>query len=492
MLKPKALLKHSKAKKKTQQVLETVDDFQAAGVDLEEAAGKWRAGDAVKSLRFFAKAVDVYNQGLQKYPDSIDLAYNKARTLLEVATHPLLVDHLPIPLPDALQQALDAHQYALNLDGDNPDTLFNTAQVLTSIAELRAANGAEGDAIKFLEDALELQSRCLAVQELKLEESMRQQKEYDAQPQPTINSDADESQAAATGTTGQLDPAEEQWFSIVEPITPDTLVDTVLAQLGTLTTLCSILSSATIHASSNGLAWIEEFSSKLIGTKLAHLLKEADSERLQEAALARANLMSHLLAAGYRLGSLDSSTYKRERDEAFQAPELKMDQSYASLTANAQSLILFNSALMETQRPDSVPQSSQRWNALSTAVNLLAAAAKKSDPVPDEIADTHLNRGNVSLLLYQLGQAPVFYQQAISNAAQILKNAEVFYRNASKLFQSTDARDISQFRAAISQALQAQVSLPDAALQFGQNKDQTWIQAQMEDMIDEGLITRTW
>lgn len=47
-------------------------------MDFEEAAGKWRAGDAAKSLRFFAKAVEVYNQGLQKYPDSLDLAYNKS------------------------------------------------------------------------------------------------------------------------------------------------------------------------------------------------------------------------------------------------------------------------------------------------------------------------------------------------------------------------------------------------------------------------------
>lgn len=412
--------------------------------------------------------------------------------MLEVATHPVLVNHLPVPVSDALQQALDAHQYALNLDRDNPDTLFNTAQVLTSIAELRAGNGADGDAIRFLEEALELQSRCLSVQELKLDESTQQQKEYDTHDHSTTIPSSDESQPRATSTTGQPTPPEEQWFSIVEPITIDTLVDTILAQLGTLTTLCSILSSATISASAHGLGWIEELSSKLIGAKLTYLLKEADSERLHEAALTRANFLSHLLAAGYRLGSLDSSTYKRERDEAFQAPELKMDLSYAALMANAQSLVVFNSALMEMQQSDSAPHSSQRWNALSTAMTLLAAASKISDPVPDEIADTHLNRGNISLLLYQLGQPPVLYQQAVSNAAQILKNAEVFYRNASKLFQSHQARDVSQFRASISQALQAQAPLPDAALQFGQNKDQIWIQTQIEEMIDEGLIIRNW
>lgn len=51
--------------------------FIAAGVEHEESAGKWRAGDAVKSLRFFNRAVEIYDQGLTKYPRNLDLAYNK-------------------------------------------------------------------------------------------------------------------------------------------------------------------------------------------------------------------------------------------------------------------------------------------------------------------------------------------------------------------------------------------------------------------------------
>lgn len=53
-------------------------DWVSAGVDFEEAAGKWRAGDGPKSMRFFSRAVDVYDQGLRKYPASLDLAYNKS------------------------------------------------------------------------------------------------------------------------------------------------------------------------------------------------------------------------------------------------------------------------------------------------------------------------------------------------------------------------------------------------------------------------------
>lgn len=77
MAKPKSFTKHAKAKSKKEPKLDTADDFQAAGVDFEEAAGKWRAGDAAKSMRFFQRAVDIYDQGLQKFPQSVDLAYNK-------------------------------------------------------------------------------------------------------------------------------------------------------------------------------------------------------------------------------------------------------------------------------------------------------------------------------------------------------------------------------------------------------------------------------
>lgn len=64
------------------------------GVDLEEAGEKWRAGtdkeivhsvripdsragDAQKSARFFLRALDVYENGLQHFRGSFDLAYNR-------------------------------------------------------------------------------------------------------------------------------------------------------------------------------------------------------------------------------------------------------------------------------------------------------------------------------------------------------------------------------------------------------------------------------
>ena len=50
---------------------------RVAGVDFEEAGEKWRAGDAAKALRFFLRAIDAYDAGLQEFPRSFDLSYNK-------------------------------------------------------------------------------------------------------------------------------------------------------------------------------------------------------------------------------------------------------------------------------------------------------------------------------------------------------------------------------------------------------------------------------
>ncbi|EXJ87037.1 hypothetical protein A1O3_03994 [Capronia epimyces CBS 606.96] len=466
----------------------------SAGVDFEEAAGKWRGGDAVKSMRFFSRASDVYDQGLRKFPQSLDLAYNKARVLLEIATHPILINQLNTPLLEVLQQALDAHRYALSLDQDNPDTLFNTAQVLTAIAEAYAKDPerADQDALQPLEEALELQDRCLALQELKLEESLQERREA------ATHIEADNEDSGATGpeaptptemgipsTTG----TEDQWFSIVEPVTKDTLVDTILAELGTLTTLCSILSSSPAAAPSSSLGWIEEFSSKLVQAKLPFLIQDAEPEKLQEVALAKANFSSALLEAGYRSGAIESSTYKRERDDAFRPPELDLERNFSALLANANSLVAFNSALADGDASTAASQAPQRWNALSAAIANMATASKIPGSIPDDIAETHFVRGNCSLLQHKLSQPPASYQPAIANAGQLLKNADVFYRNASKLYQDDEHRAISQLRAIVSQSLQSSNYTLSAATANVQGRGREWVTSQIEDMIDEGLVS---
>lgn len=412
--------------------------------------------------------------------------------MLEIATHPILVKQLESPLRDVLQLALEAHRYALTLDQDNPDTLFNTSQVLTAIAELYAKDSKlpDQDALQLLEEALELQNRCLIIQQLKLEESIQQENEATAQfaSEKAANKETSALAAEASDQNHVLSPSgtEDQWFSIVEPVTKDTLIDTILAELGTLTTLCSILPSATTSVPTPSLVWIEEFSSKLIKTKLPYFLQDAEVERVQEVALARANFSATLLEAGFRLESIDANTYKRERDEAFQVPELGLGQHFAALMANANSLLAFNAALADAELSDAY--ASLRWNALSAAIANMTTASKVSGPVPDDIAETHFVRGNCSLLQHRLAQPPISYHLAVGNAAQLLKNADVFYRNAGKLYQDEEQKAISQLRAVVAQSLQADRDLVSNAFDNDQGRGTDWVKTQVEDMVDDGLI----
>ncbi|RMZ85039.1 hypothetical protein DV738_g7, partial [Chaetothyriales sp. CBS 135597] len=422
------------------------DDFLAVGVEYEDSAGKWRAGDAVKSLRFFARAVDMYDQGLARFPRSFDLAYNKARVQLEVATHPLLVSKLDEDVVVVLERALESHRFALQLDGGaaNADMLFNTAQVLTALAEVQVeeASGGEDNGVKL-----------------------------------------EQGQGGEDATAAE----EDQWFAVVEPVTKDTLMDTLLAQIGTLTTLCDVLASLG-STSGPSLPWIEQFSQTIIHKKLPAVAREADTDRQAEIRLAVARFASSLLEAGFRQGKLDAETFKRERDNAFDLPEVTVagSQSFDALVANAESLAAFESAVAEIL-PGHVQLAAVRWQALASATSCLATAAKLTGNTQDEMAKTHFLRGDASLHQFQMAAPPLTYTQAASNKAQLLKNAEVFYRNASRLYQGEEQRAQADLRSSLVRTLGADDGAAKSIL-AQHPRGHVWVRKQLQSMVDEGLL----
>ena len=462
----------------------------AAGVEHEEAAGKWRAGDATKSLRFFGRAVETYDQGLQLFPNSLDLAYNKARVQFEIVTHPLLLQKLEVPILNGLEEALKSHRYALRLDPDNADTLFNTAQVLTSLAEewAKVNDNATTDSLKLLEEALELQGRCLSVQEMKFDESERHRQAMAEQPPETLSEDSPVAQASEQSS--EVDAAEDQWFSVIEPVTIDTLIETALAQLATLTTLCSIFSSAATTPHSPSLSWVEEFSTTLLNNRIATYARNTEPARLQEIALAKANFLSAFLEASFHQGNIDAQTYKDERDNAFKTPELLLESYTEGLTANAQSLMALSSALSDDPVSPSDFHGSTRWQTLSAAIANSATASKLQDIESESLVKTHLLRGESSLLLWMLSQPPVMLKTAIDNQRQLLKNAEVFFRNASKLSHEPEEKATAALRSSICQILQLSNPTEARALVggLGKEKGSNWVTVQINDMVDEDLL----
>ncbi|KAI9750750.1 MAG: serine/threonine-protein kinase HAL4/sat4 [Chaenotheca gracillima] len=421
--------------KKSEPAPETADEFLAAGVDFEEAGEKWRAGDAAKSTRFFGRAIDNYDEALRKFPDSFDIAYNKARVQYELTQYPKLVAQTSAPLPELLHVALRSHREALRIRPEHADALFNTAQVLTSLAEtMIEARSPEQqgrrEAVSLLEEAVGLFQRCLQVQE----------QEYAASREPPqAETPPNEEEMAVDAKRADGGSDSEQWATVLEQVTQDTLLDAVLAQLETLRTMCSLIS--TDQSSSGILTWVEKYTAETLDDRLRTYTPSTDSDpdptRLREIYLTKANFSSALAEAQFRHARIDIPTYQHALEQAFGAP-LDIHEDPAGLCDRADALTAFSSALGDATSPSSggpeLSPSDQarldltRWKALSTALDSLTTASKL--PNASNVARIHLARGDTEMLRLQIGNPPGAFDTAAKSRETLLKNAQVFYRGA--------------------------------------------------------------
>ncbi|CRG86652.1 hypothetical protein PISL3812_03662 [Talaromyces islandicus] len=497
MPKPKFLLKEAggvknKQKKKGRHQHtdpETADEFLAAGVDQEEGGEKWRAGDPVKAMRFFMRAIEIYDNGLKKYPQSFDLAYNKARVQYEITQHPKLAAQLPAPQVKILHIALQSHRDALILEQDNADVLFNTAQVLTSIAEIlteskRPKENHLQDALKNLQEALELFQRCLVLQELRYTESQEQIKSMESGeleiPPDTDQADVLQGTAQETEET-EASPREEQWAAVIEPVTKDTLVDTAVAQLETLSTLCGLLALD----GGNGLPWVEEYSYELLKTKIAAYVEGTD--RHHEVALARAQFVAALTEILYRGGRIDVETYQRELSGAFPA-ELDLSDDPEGLCSKADALTSFNSAISDNPPVASDEELQRsvtlRWQGLTTALEALTAASKLA--TTDNVCKVHIARGDTEMSRWRLAGPPWNYKVAQEYAATLLKNAQTFYRGAAALARRDGAAEEQE--ASCKEAFAAALAGDESKLKQLKSAGSDKVLTVVQDMVEDGLV----
>ncbi|KAI1133009.1 hypothetical protein F5Y10DRAFT_154884 [Nemania abortiva] len=512
------------------------DDYLELGDSHEEAMRKHRVGDPAKALRFADRALDVYSQGLGKFPRSLDLAYNKAQLELYKATDTILSEALDVPVLHVLQQALGSHHYARDLDPTHANTLFNLAQVLTSIAEIIGEDNQADDseALQLIVQALEVQSRCFDLQKsdfvksrLELEQAMREAAQYQAEQ---IGNGG---QAVTNPTPeSQSINQEEQWMSVEEPITAATLLDTIIAQIEALTTLCSILSSSLVsspesgHALSTSLSWIDSYSKNLLTQILPTIIienRDVLEPRLPDVLLPRAIFMSHYLELSLRLSVIDVGKYKEELDAAFAEPGLD-PASEDVLMASARARLSFNSALADLTSNgvlDDVIESygTLRWKLLVDAQSRLLSVTKIPNIDTHVVATTHQLRGDISLSLQALAYPPTAHPQARATTPDLLKYAEVYYRNATKLLGSlgpstNEERTVCEFKGAVVTILQ-QIATDQAASGSSSGQDNRgtligmsvspdqakralgpiikargadWVKDQIEEMVSEAMI----
>lgn len=411
----------------------------------------------------------------------------------EITQHPRLATQLPAPQAEVLQVALQSHRDALRLDQDNADVLFNSGQVLTSLAEAIANSKHPEEeqlmqASTYLQEAIELFQRCLVLQEMKYTEMQEQIDEMESAG-PELQPSAQVPQPTGQSESGGGEPAEdgqEQWAAIVEPVTKNTLVDSAVAQLDTLTTLCNLL---TFNPGAGGIGWVQEYSSGLIQSRLPAYVEGSD--RQYEAGLARAKLICAMHEVLYRGGNTDLQTYKQEVGQAF-GPDLDVSADPDGLCSKAEALTSLNGALADLppyDDPDAFKLSlSVRWQSLSTALDALSAASKL--PSPDNLPKIHLARGDAELHRWRLGTAPWNHAMAQQNSAMLLKNAQTYYRGAAALARQAGAKEEARdglHKEAIAAAVEGETS----GLQRLKATSLEELVAVAQDMVEDGIVEGT-
>lgn len=498
--------------------------------------------DPTKALRFYQKAIAVYIEGLSRFPKSFDLAYNKALLLYHIAQEKRITPLVGSVL-ELLKEALDAHRFALSIDQENPDVLFNTAQVLTSFAEELNENadqdpGFKAQAVSLLQEAVELFAACLTRQEMEYTQMQEIQGAADENPPSNETDQTPPSTKRAESGEG------EQWAVVLESITPDTLIETAIAQLGSLSSL------ATVAAPTNSslLANLSEIATPIVTQKLPSYIAllptsipedalgnkttpflvvsntsstfhpdaptiptNPQAEAKTEAELAVAVFKCALSSAEYKSNLTTTETHTSHITEAF-SPLLetttpskeKLPSTIQILSAYADTLLDLADAIKETDpslsKPDSAPT---RWTSLSRAQDLLTkvssllssrVTSSSTDIELPSRAQIYLQRGDIELLRSGLARLPSATVSISTSLPTLLKNAGVYYRGARGLAGQDgngELRDEAEVKAGVVKIAEGiwGGGIPVGGINEGfEGLDGDVVREIVEGMVEEGLI----
>ncbi len=356
--------------------------------------------------------------------------------------------------------------------------------MLTSLAEAimevrKPTEDVRNHALQFLQEALELFQRCLNLQEYNFEQA--QEKAAQAVEGPVSDSYEESNNANGNGSSVS---EEEVWASVEEPVTEDSLLDTAIAQVETLVSLCKLGDIQGHH----GLVWIEEYYRSTLEGKINYYL--GATTRQHEAALAKAKFIAAISDAAFQMGRLDLLTYERELTTAFTSPELDLASDPQGLCERADAELLFNTsvqAAIHNTHLEELPQiASTCWKHITKALESLTAAFKILNAL--NLPRIHLRRGDCEMLRLRLGDAPLRYDLAVKSMPTLLKNAETYYRGAGTLAKRSQDDEEEQNEAEIKEALTA--ALAGETQRFAKliklRRDS--VGTIVEEMRDEGLL----
>jgi len=380
--------------------------------------------------------------------------------------------HFGTPI-DLTYETLKAHRYALQIAQENADALYNTAQVLSSLAELLGEHDdpeGRADAIRSLQEAIELFSACLTRQELEFSERQARLQEFNAASTEDQGGVSLQEQPPGTETrkssVSNSDSTPEEWATVVEPVTANTLLDTGLAQLAAL----AILADMSAPSQDGALANISEIATPLIKQRIPYYISlistvleepeetprgpslsitatsatmsaaQSRSTNPRQAAEAQAgltiaNFTSSLSEAEYRSDQISAEIYSSRLSSAYDALILTQGQEISpentdALTAYADALLDFSTAVASNSYKSEAESATLQWQALVLAQALLGRCTKATWTTSEKKSQVYQARGDIELIRSQLAQRPSASAAVAKNATVIAKNAGVYYRGA--------------------------------------------------------------
>lgn len=197
----------------------------------------------------------------------------------------------------------------------------NTAQVLTSIVDTANEQGSAAENPEqlsiLLQEALEIFAQCLKQQEAAYLDFQTQLRADENGPAVATWDDTNTRDAPSVSNDTQAtdeDDVQEQWASVMIPVSKSSILDTILAQLETMSTLYSLLRTDKLVSS------IIEYARPLVVEKLPFYVTETGQDL--EAAIALAGYASAEADARFRLMGLDMQSYSAEVQQVRESPQL--------------------------------------------------------------------------------------------------------------------------------------------------------------------------
>lgn len=438
-----------------------------------------------------------------------------------------------------LEETLNSHRHAISLNPTNADILFNTAQVLTSLAEAGLEDGtqeaAKVPARTLLEEAVDIFTGCLQKQQQEYEQMQAEIAKAQASGEYQEAWGGDRSQPAETNEQNDGDTASPSsegpgdWATVEEPLTPLTILETCTAQLGALITLLGLYTPEDLPSiekkAQDGLMTATETIPGLIsiidaspdldpedepeaGPTLSigqSSTEESSTTPKEDAVLAAANFQASIAEAMYRSGRSASTQYAQVVEQTF-AGLLKESQgtkspglAYINIRSSyADALIDLASSIADSLQytissPTFVPDLEIQWTALSQAqktLTELSTAPLSSLSSASRLSDIFLARGDTELFRFRIATTPGAKPAWANSKAVVVANAGVFYRGARSYAQSAGALDTRG--TADAKAIVAEI-LKEVASGSSTRKD-SWkgrgadVATVLTQMVDEGIV----